>query len=169
MERLIMIYTVGDGFTYSAELTTPIVYESKKDALDDLHLILLGFEDKHNKYNEDRDDIHNKMQSLVMRITKAQKADKDLLKEKSGNNKSLSNLQKEYSLLSEKYRNLVMPSTFEFGGNDFEYSDFIHFEEEKIFIHLPNLYTVDEYFFYVEKNLENKKEIDNKNSSKLKI
>lgn len=168
MERLIMIYTVGDGFTYSAESTIPIIYTSKKDALEDLHLILLGFEEKYMTYNTDKENIQQQIKSLVMKISKAQKEDKILLKEKSGNNTDLIDLKKEYLILSEKYTKLVIPSSFEFGGNDFEYQSFIHFEDEKINISLPNLYTVDEYFFYVEKNLKFNLEIENK-PAKLKM
>lgn len=168
MERLIIEYTVGDGYTYSAEVTQPLSYSSKQDAIDDFELLLLSridILDKHQNSKENdilHQSYHKNLEKLKeisfnkrLSSDSKEKQSKKILEDINKNREDINNfdnfIKKQYEL--------------EFGGQTFDLSNFIYINEntKKYQYSLPNLYTLDEFFFHVEKNLSEK------NTSKLKI
>lgn len=168
MERLIIEYTVGDGYTYSAEVTQPLFYSSKQDAIDDFELLLLSridILDKHQNSKENdilHQSYHKNLEKLKeissnkrLSSDSKEKQSKKILEDINKNREDINNfdnfIKKQYEL--------------EFGGQTFDLSNFIYINEntKKYQYSLPNLYTLDEFFFHLEKNLSEK------NTSKLKI
>lgn len=168
MERLIIEYTVGDGYTYSADVTQPISYSSKKDAIDDFELLLLSRIDFLEKLqnSKEKDNLYKsysknlekiKEISLNKRLSEKDKElkSKSLLEQISKDRESIDSIDK---IIKSQYE-------LDFGGQTLDLSHFIYINEntKKYQYSLPNLYTLDEFFFHVENN------IAEKNTRKLKI
>lgn len=103
--RLIMEYTVSDGFTWWATRTIPVIYQSEPEFKDDFELILLSMID-------------------------------------------------ERKALQKMDRHEEFITSFEIGGQKFDFFDFVSWGEDKKepSYELPVVYSVDKWFEEVEKS-----------------
>ena len=167
MERLIIEYSVGDGYTYSAEVTQPLVYSSKQDAIDDFELLLLSRIDVLEKIQQskEKDNLYHSYSKNLESLRNI--SSNKRLSEKDKEIKSKSLLEK----ISKDRENMDVLENFiksqydiEFGGQSFDLSNFIYINEntKKYQYSLPNLYSLDEFFSHVEKNLTDKNSLKRK-------
>lgn len=153
MERFIIEYTVGDGYTWSAEFKQPIIYSSKQDILDDLELIILEHFDNYIqqqqimlKLEEKRNVILKELQALKDK----NKPDTDKIEAK----------YKEFMNMAQKMKEQreSFSEEFDFGGATFSYSDFYYKDDSgKMHVYMPTVYTLDELFAPVEAKLQEQK------------
>jgi hypothetical protein len=143
MERLILEYWVGDGFTYTAQLTMPIVYKSKQEAQDDLELLILDYIDQIKAHTEIAQDLSNKRTNAYRKLSNIN-ADKN---------------KQAFDEAANKFKNLqeaackhddTLPKNLMFGGATLNASDFYKFEDEKYYPVQTTMHTLDEYFALVE-------------------
>jgi hypothetical protein len=64
MERLVLLYTVGDGCTYSCDEVVPITYESKESAILDFGSKILEVEQIQETYHTQSSQWQNRLNSL---------------------------------------------------------------------------------------------------------
>lgn len=148
MERLIVEVQYGDGYTYSAEDHLPVVFSSKEE-------FLITLEDTLKQVQEQL-----KAQNLV--IETAQKKYKDAL---AKGQKTKNMKEKEQKLLQAEITEAMHDSgtavsaranmkNFVIGGQTFSYENFVsetyEKDEKREYIHLPQVWTIDEYFAEVE-------------------
>lgn len=133
MEKLILEIATGDDYTWSAIITLPIMYSSKKDAINDLQEIMLNYlirlEDGTKKVSKLRDD-----QALILKKKKENVSDDDV--------KRIFELNKSCVDLEVNY----IGKKFNFGGQELEYSDFIYSSGNERQIVMPEIKTIDEFF-----------------------
>lgn len=157
MERLIMEFSVGDGYTYSADVTYPIVYSSKNDALNDFELMLIEKIDAlsalyqtRNSYYETSDKLRNELQKIASdkRISEKDKENKQKPLYESFHDLRIQKI----SPLEEKIKETEL---IHFGGQSFELHNFVYRREsdQQFDYTLPNILTLNEYFSTIEKNL----------------
>lgn len=161
MERLIIEYTVGDGYTYSAEVTQPISYSSKQEAIDDFELLILSRIDALEK-DKLFQSYSKSLESLKNISSNKRLSDKDKdIKSKS----LLEQISKDREAIDTIDKFVKSQYEIEFGGQSLDFSNFIYINEntKKYQYTLPNLYSLDEFFFHVEKN------VTDKNTPKRKI
>lgn len=168
MERLIIEYTVGDGYTYSAEVTQPISYSSKQEAIDDFELLILSRIDALEKIQNSKEkdklfqSYSKSLESLKNISSNKRLSDKDKdIKSKS----LLEQISKDREAIDTIDKFVKSQYEIEFGGQSLDLSNFIYINEntKKYQYTLPNLYSLDEFFFHVEKN------VTDKNTPKRKI
>ena len=159
-----MEFSVGDGYTYSADVTYPIVYESKEKAIEDFELLLLDKVEKIEQANIEKEKVYNDSNKLTNQFHKI-KADKRL-NEKYKNQQSL----EVYEKINKHREEQVIPLedkikeiyTINFGGQNFSLDDFIYFHEDnpkKAGYCTPTISTLNEYFSSIENTLLNQKKI----------
>lgn len=128
MERLILKYTAGDGYSYRCDVVLPIRYLSKEDALDDFELLLL-------QYSPRQDNINVLEQECKILFDKAIK-----------NN----NLQDaDWLDKREEIDNLKTScNVFEFAGRKFAYEEFLCYNDTtKQYTNImPEILTLDEWY-----------------------
>lgn len=157
MERLIMEFSVGDGYTYSADVTYPIVYSSKEEALHDFEIMLIekidtlsSLHKERESYYEENDTIRTQLQKIS---SDKRMSDKDKEKKTQALYQSFTELRiQKISPLEEKIKEV---ETISFGGQSFELHNFVYTKESngQIDYSLPNIFTLNEYFSSIENNL----------------
>lgn len=150
MERLILQYTVGDGYSYYAENTVPIVYKDKQSAMDDFTITLLEYIDKLEIHRQESEKLGNKQSKLHQRLSNLQRHPKKSAEIDELNSQFLE-AHKAYS-----EHNSSLSNEFEFGGTTLEYSDFLYRSDDtgKNDISTPSIFTLDEFFFSPENTLQ---------------
>lgn len=150
MERLILQYTVGDGYTYYAENTVPIVYKDKKSAVEDFTLALLEHVDKQASHRLESEKLDDKQRKIYQKVENLKR-----------HPKKSAELDEVYAQFLEAYKaysdhNASLSNEFEFGGTTLEYSDFLYRDDDtgKTGISEPTIFTLDEFFFTPENNLQ---------------
>lgn len=143
MERLLVQQDVGDGFTYSSVYTYPILYESKDKALFDLELLLNEYCELIKTHSIAMDVVNKKIAKLHMQLKKVKVIDKDMTE------KLLALYTESRTLSSE------LPVSFNFGGQDLEYSSFFTSAITVIDLAMPRISSLNEYFDEVEKEFKN--------------
>lgn len=141
MERLILEYVHGDGFTYSCTNTVPIVYSSKEDALADLENILLSHQIAEEAFRKELESHSTQIDEVRQKLIK--------LEGKKGKEKEIKKALDEFKDIQEGYCNIreFIASEFKFGGNIFQYSHFFYTDSDgRQQIDAPNIYTLDEFF-----------------------
>lgn len=125
--RLVIIYTVGDGCTYSAEVVEPLNYESVQAAKLDFGSKLLEISEAISKYEVAHQVYQNQLNSI-----------------------SSKNVEKKMKLKANEPK---YPQTdFDFGGRRFQFHSFVYDnydERSKLSIKElkePDFYTIDEWF-----------------------
>lgn len=157
MERLIMEFSVGDGYTYSADVTYPIVYSSKEEALHDFELMLIEKIDtlsvlhkERESYYEENDNIRQQLQKIS---SDKRMSEKDKEKKNQTLYQSFNDLRtQKISPLEDKIKEA---ETLSFGGQNFALHDFVYTKESngQLDYCLPNISTLNEYFSSIEQNL----------------
>lgn len=167
MERLIMEFTVGDGFTYSSEVTYPIVYESKDKALHDFEILLIEKIDILYNLNEDLYEYEEQSCSLLKKLQKIS-ADKRL-NEKDKDKRRLAISQEfkhlQHNKITPLEKQIKDTETFLFGGQSFSLGQFVYIRDTDKHTDycLPNIHTLDEYYSHIEKTLDNHSQLIKKN------
>lgn len=64
MAKLVMLYTVGDGCTYSCDIVEPIIYESKEKAAEDFLMKIMEIEEAQAKANKAIAIWQNRLNSI---------------------------------------------------------------------------------------------------------
>lgn len=123
--RLVMLYTVSDGCTYSCDVVKPIEYESVEQARLDFGSKILEIEEKQSAYRKAYSQWENRINSL-------------------------NNPEKKIS--AYKDRPTEPGDSFEFAGKSFSYSSFFvhHYnsetqESENHFCE-PDFITLDQWY-----------------------
>jgi hypothetical protein len=140
MERLIIEYSEGDGYTYSCTNTFPLLYESKEKAISDLESLLLQYQIDQEVLLKERDNYYKKLQALSDSITN--------LKSKKGKEKELEKVANDFLEFQQNNRDKfsLLEQKFTFGGQELYYDHFFERDGgEKILI-MPSIYTLDEFF-----------------------
>jgi hypothetical protein len=149
MERLLVQIEYTDGFTFSTNDHVPVIFSSKEE-----FLITLEDTIKDNlKQIKSLDALHEIGQekfeklSTILQKNKKMQAEVELLEELTATRQWISSLE----LKIKNFR------TIQLGGQEFQLSNFLatsHEGDERTeYIHLPQVFTLDEYFAHVEKNL----------------
>lgn len=144
MQRLILEYSIGDEYTYSAECTFPLVYEDKARAINDLELLIIEYLDNKEK----NDKAIKKLQSLGTNILKKINA------QQNKKSKEITKLCKDYKENALQQNEIIaqLKDDFVFGGQTFYFQNFISSDGKNI--QMPNIFTIDEFFANVEKKLD---------------
>jgi hypothetical protein len=151
MERLLVQVEYTDGFTFSTNDHVPVIFSSKEE-------FLITLEDTINdnlKQIKDLDQQHDAGQEKFKKLLSHHKKDKNMTeKDKAKLHEQLLDTHKENDEIAEKIKNL---RTIMLGGQEFELSSFLansYEGDERIeYVSLPQVFTLDEYFSHVEKNL----------------
>lgn len=153
MERFIIEYSVGDGYTWSGEFKQPIIYSSKQDILDDLELIIL-----------EHIDSYAKQRTIMLQLEEERNV---ILKElqvlKNKNKPDTNQIEAKYQEFMDmaqkmKEQRESFSEEFDFGGATFSYSDFYYKDESgKMHTYMPTVYTLEELFAPVEAKLQEQK------------
>ena len=151
MERLLVQVEYTDGFTFSTNDHVPVIFSSKEE-------FLITLEDTINdnlKQIKALDKQHDAGQEKFEKLFSPHKKDKNMTeKDKAKLHEELLEVRKENDAISDKIKNL---RTITLGGQEFQLSNFLANSYEgdtrTQYIHLPQVFTVDEYFAHVEKNL----------------
>lgn len=148
MEKLIMKYTITDGYTYSYERDEPFLYANKPDAIDDLTLNLLDY--------IDRLAIHEtEMEVLELHRSK-------ILSGAKTNKKATEDYHVILQKMEESEKRLRSEITF--GGAIINCANFIADDENgKKVVNLPVIITLDEFYAPIYAQIETKQK------SKLKM
>lgn len=161
MERLIMEFTVGDGYTYSAETTYPIVYCSKEEAVTDFELMLMETIQILSYLHQERDKLHKKDTSMLNKMRSISSDKRMSEKDKQKNSLAMSEQWKDFrenhvKPLDDKITAL---QTINFGGQQFELGDFIYTKEgtDELDYIMPNIMTLDDFYSTPEHNLSQTK------------
>jgi hypothetical protein len=120
-----MLYTVGDGYTYSCDQVIPITYESKEAAILDFGSRILEIEQSLSAYEDQFTQWENRLQSLSSPEKKA-----------------------------DHYKNRPQEpkDSFELGGKTFHASTFYSFdynektEKTERTFNEPTILTLDEWY-----------------------
>lgn len=150
LQRLIIEYAIGDGYTYSATMTCPFIYKNKQEAIDDLTLILLDYPEKIKEFKEENSLLFEASQTSLKALNTFINKDKK-------NNKNLDNLKKDAENKQQLYleQQKTKPSFFDFGGITLEYDYFLYQDDKSNFnIVLPEIFTLDEYYYEVENKVK---------------
>lgn len=152
MERLLVQVEYTDGFTFSTNDHVPVIFSSKEE-----FLITLEDTIKDNlKQIKVLDKQHDAGQEKFGKLLSHHKKEKNMTeKDKAKHHEELLEVHKANDEIYKKIENL---RTIKLGGQEFQLSTFLansyEGEVRTEYIHLPQVYTVDEYFAHVEKNLQ---------------
>ncbi len=145
MQRLMMEYSVGDGYTFSCENTLPFIYENKEKAIDDLETFVLEYLVQKNKVKNDVAALQLIGNALVVKLKKAQN--------NKQNSKPLDDLREawaqNFQLQNEAQKQIK--DEILFGGQTIYLSHFVS-DDGKENIEMPIIYTLDEFYAAVERN-----------------
>ena len=149
MEKLIVEYSVGDGFTYSATNTVPILFSSKEEfiiifeeKLLEQKKLLEIFNKKHIELVNQRLDILRKVSN--MGYSKKLLKEQSLLIEKT---KLIEQAQQLHESIVELHKNNITPlESLHIGGQHF-YLDNFFIEDE---VYLPQVFTIEEWFANID-------------------
>jgi hypothetical protein len=151
MERLIMEYSVGDGYTYSSEVTYPIIYKDKPSAINDLELLVLKHLDDMENHTAKLDKLAEKQNNLFKKIQNKEN------KSKKGepNDPIWTQLSEINAKIMEQEK--LFSNEFIFGGTSLEYSNFYYMPEgtNKYNLSLPTISTLDEFYASAQATLSN--------------
>lgn len=143
MERLIIEFEIGDGFTYSSTVTFPVVYSSKEDFLIDLEDNVANQLAEYNKlkeqYNIAREKYTTSLNACISGKKKAPAVEEKKLKE----------IRYIFETSEEIYKELKDSTNVKIGGQIFNIENFLIDLEEGVFCS-PCVYSLDEYFKQVE-------------------
>lgn len=163
MERLIIEFGVGDGYTYSADLTFPIIYESKDKALHDFELLLI---EKIDLSSQLQTQLYQHYEENTKILKELQRVSSD--RRTSDKDKEKLN-QKFYKELQDLRNNKMNPldlqikeaQNISFGGQQFELSTFTYQREsdKQMDYTLPTIFTLDEYYHSLEQTLNQQKKL----------
>lgn len=149
MERLILEYTVGDGYTYSAENTVPIIYKDKQSAIDDFTLLLLEHIDALEIHRVQSEHLYSQQSKLHKKMLNVQRHPKK--------DKQQEEITQQFYEAHKAYveHQKKLATTFMFGGTELQYSDFLYRadDETKDKVFEPRICTLDEFYFYAEQNM----------------
>ncbi len=139
MERLIIEYSEGDGYTYSCTNTFPLLYENKEKAISDLESLLLQYQIDQEVLSKERETYFKKLQALSNSITH--------LKSKKGKEKELEKAANDFLEFKKNNERLTTSEdTFTFGGQELYYDHFFERDGGEQTLIMPSIYTLDEFF-----------------------
>lgn len=159
MERLIFEFSIGDGYTFSADCTQPVVYSSKEQAMEDFELLLITRIESLNENNLIKDKHYSEYNKLQQQFSKLNSDKRTSEKDKSSQLKTL--IEKMTTFRDTKLdiveKNIKELYTLDFGGQNFDLSNFIYLNEntKKHDYSMPHIFSLDDYFHHVE-NSHNK-------------
>jgi phage/plasmid primase-like uncharacterized protein len=143
MERLIVEYQEGDGFTYSCTVTVPVVFRSKEE-------FLIALEDLVNEKLQKHKELQEKHSEAQEKFTKT------LQKSLSDKNKETeqTSFQELLTLQSEAYLQMREATHLHIGGQTFGIENFLINLVDGGFV-APTVSTLDDFFSQVEKDALN--------------
>jgi predicted nuclease with TOPRIM domain len=151
MERLLVAVENTDGFTFSVTEHIPVVFSSKEEFLITLEDKIKEIQEKLKEHQEVYDSDGEK---IAKKLYKAQKEKNMSEKEHDKLNGEIQKMMLENNAL---YAEMNQMQDFMLGGQTFSISDFVshgyELDKREEYINLPQVYTLDEYFEEVEKNL----------------
>lgn len=163
MERLIMEFTVGDGYTYSSEVTYPILYSSKEDAVSDFELLLLENIQILSHLEKERDKLYEKNTSMLEKIRSISSDKRMSEKDKQKNSATLSQEWQDFreNQLKPLDDKISALQKIDFGGQLFDLSDFVYHKEndQTMDYVMPNIMSLNDYYSTPENNLSQKKKL----------
>lgn len=125
MEKLIILYSVGDECTYSCSVVEPLVYESVEKALFDLELLIEQHIKDLKQFDKDIQAWQNRRTILESK------------KEKQPNWMS-----KHYEIMPKD-----VPKDFVLGKTQLDYSNFIYTDYNgEMKVSLPDIITVEQWY-----------------------
>ena len=138
MERLILQYPVGDGYTWSADITVPVFFESKEA----FELYLL----------EAIEEYAKKMQATVAARADMEEAIKPVRQQLQAIGKKKHSrkeaLEQQYAELLRKRAEMENPeSVLQIGSHELNLGEFVEMRSDGEYrAHVPTVYTLDEFF-----------------------
>jgi hypothetical protein len=150
MERLLVAIENTDGFTFSVTQHIPVVFSSKEEFLITLEDKIKEIQKNLKEQQKIYDDGGEKIAKIHQKIQKLQK-------EKKAHDELYEDLHKMMLENGALYAEMNQMQTFTLGGQSFAISDFIsrgyELDNSEEYINLPQVFTLNEYFEEVEKNL----------------
>lgn len=145
MERLIVEFEIGDGFTYSSTVTLPIVFSSKEEFLITLEDMVAyqfkKYEEIKDKYNKAREKYTKSLNAAISTKKKSPALEE----------KNLQELRDMYEYSEDVYKELKETINVKIGGQIFNIENFLISLEEGVFCE-PRVYDLDEYFNQAEQS-----------------
>ena len=139
MEKLIVEYSVGDGFTYSATNTVPILFSSKEEFIIIFEEKLIAQKKQLELFNKRHIELSNQRLEILKKISSF-KNSKKLLKEQI---QLVEQAQQLHESIVELHKNNITPlESLHIGGQHFYLDDF--FVEKEVC--LPQVFTIEEWF-----------------------
>lgn len=155
-----MEFSIGDGYTYSADITYPVVHTSKEEAIYDFELMIQEKIEKLSDLDKEREKLYKEYHNIKDSIKSIQSNKRMNKKEQEKNLQKLTEeanqlFKMKIHPLDEKIKKV---NNIEFGGQMLKLEDFVYLTEEdqKLKYTLPTLYNLNEYFEKVEENLYQK-------------
>lgn len=143
MEKLIVEYSVSDGFTYFATNTVPVLFSSKEEFIILFAEKLLAQKKEFEHFNQKHTDLIEQRFTILKKLSnlndkkKSSKENLQLIEESQQLNKSIIDL----------YDNKVSPLTsMKIGGQNFHLDNF--FSEGEVC--LPQVFTIEEWFANID-------------------
>lgn len=144
MQRLILFFVTGDGYTYSCENHVPFIYESKQKALSDLEDLLLEALEKEQELQKLRlshGEIYRKLAGKIQACKKE---------------KELEVLRQQLRAHQEQFPGYPVYEEINFGGAILQLDYFFEKNEDGIFLNMPQIYTMDEFWAEAETRMTQK-------------
>ena len=139
MEKLIVEYSVGDGFTYSATNTVPILFSSKEEFIIIFEEKLLEQKKLLEIFNKKHIELVNQRLDILRKVSNMGYS-KKLLKEQI---QLVEKAQQLHESIVELHNNHITPlESIHIGGQKFYLDDF--FVEKEVY--LPQVFTIEEWF-----------------------
>lgn len=139
MEKLVVEYSVGDGFTYSATNTVPVLFSSKEE-------FIIIFEEKliaQKKLLELFDKKHIELTNQRLEVLKKISSFKNSKKSLKEQTQLVEKAQQLHASIVELHNNDITPlESIHLGGQKFYLDDF--FVEKEVC--LPQVFTIEEWF-----------------------
>jgi hypothetical protein len=139
MEKLIVEYSVGDGFTYSATNTVPVLFSSKEEFIVTFEEKLIAQKKQLELFNKRHIELSNQRLEILKKISSFKNSKKSLKEQTQLVEKS----QQLHTAIVELHNNHITPlESLHIGGQKFYLDDF--FVEKEVF--LPQVFTIEEWF-----------------------
>ena len=143
MEKLIVEYSVGDGFTYSATNTVPVLFSSKEEFIVTFEEKLIAQKKQLELFNKRHIELSNQRLEILKKISSSKNSKKPL-KEQS---LLIEQAQQLHESIVELHKNNITPlESLHIGGQHF-YLDNFFIEDE---VCLPQVFTIEEWFANID-------------------
>lgn len=164
MQRLLVTLCHSDGYTYSSEKTVPVLFSSKEEFIIQAEDLVGDYLARKEKYIEQNSKLQKEHRKISQEF--AQVKDRvERSKPSEKNKQALDEASDKYMQSFEKMRKFQLenePSNqFVLGGYQFEVENFYYKNDAgKLVISIPDVHTLDEFFYETECYLEQDKKMN---------